>query len=477
MPTAPHYTILVIDDDLLSLELLIGILAQEHAVITARSGNEALKLLAVQQPDLILLDVVMPDMDGYETYRRIRELPGLSLLPVLFLTCMSEQECEFKGLDMGAVDYIIKPYNAQIVRLRVRNHLQLKEQHACMTEKITAQQALEQERERFELAVAGSNDGIWDWDLQSGNLYLSARWKDQLGYRDHELPNTLDTFRSLLHPEDTEQVFRYVQGYFAGTTGTYEVEFRMMHRDGSIRWILARGAAVRAADGKPVRMAGSHTDITGRKEAEEALLAAKAAAETASRAKSDFLATMSHEIRTPMNGVIGMAQLLRFTTLTQEQIEMLEAIETSADSLLQLINDILDLSKIEAGKIELEYADFSIPKAIEDIVLTQKSRIYEKGLSLLNQQADNLPLLVRGDQLRFKQILLNLLSNAIKFTEQGTIPSGQSCAELLRKHPAFVLLSAIPASACRRRLSSVSSTRLSRLIPEPAAVMAAPAWA
>ncbi len=309
---------------------------------------------------------------------------------------------------------------------------------------LSQQRALCASREQFALAIKGSNDGIWDWNRETERVFFSPRWKDQLGYRDEELPNLPDSFFGRLHPDDVAVVNNGLQRYLKERQPLYSVEFRLRHKDGSYRWINARGAAIWNDDGVPFRMAGSHTDITERKRAEEELRRAKeetellnadlelqtafaqeqaARAELASMAKSEFLANMSHEIRTPMNGIIGMTGLLFDTALTDEQRHYLNIVNDSGAVLLRLINDILDLSKIEAGKLDLELLEFDLLRLAQDVREALQFQAQVKGLEFSCTVAPDVPQYLCGDPGRLRQVLINLIGNAIKFTPSGAVNS------------------------------------------------------
>jgi PAS domain S-box-containing protein len=276
--------------------------------------------------------------------------------------------------------------------------------------------------------------GGWEWDVVNDRV----TWSEELFHifkrnPDDGAPSFKDQQR-YYDPDDMQRLKEAVDT--AVTCGTpYQMELCGIRSDGVRRNCLARGFAEFGSDNKVTRLFGSLQDITEQKQVEEQLLEANrqleaamtratklaALAEAANRAKSEFLANMSHEIRTPMNGVLGMTQLLRFTRPTSEQEDYLDNLELSCKNLLALINDILDLSKIESGKMELEYVDFSLQQSIQEVTTSQISLIRLKGLQLITTIQDQMPKLVHGDSLRFKQILLNLLGNAIKFTKTGTI--------------------------------------------------------
>jgi PAS domain S-box-containing protein len=305
---------------------------------------------------------------------------------------------------------------SRIVMIEKANRL-LEEKVGDRTEELQRQQ------QRLENIISGTNIGTWEWNVQTGELVLNERWADIIGFTLSELePISIESWNAFAHPDDLLLSGRKLELHFKGELEYYEYECRMKHKDGYWVWVLDRGKVVSwTEEGKPLIMSGTHQDISGRKLQEEELHNAKMQAESANRAKSEFLANMSHEIRTPMNGVMGMTQLLEFTSLTEEQKEYVDALKVSGKNLLSLINNILDLSKVEAGKTVLENSEFSLHHCINDVVLTQKAQIFGKRLSLDVNLADDIPHVLVGDQLRIKQILLNLLGNAIKFTEQGGI--------------------------------------------------------
>jgi len=280
---ATSNSLLIVDDDTSNLRMLIHILQEDYTIYTAKNGEEALNKAAISLPDLILLDIILPNIDGYEVLARLRESDDTKEIPVIFITGLSESSSEEKGLQLGAVDYVTKPFNPAVVRIKVRHQIQI----------INLQRAL-------------------------------------------------------------------------------------------------AGAAE--------------------------------AARIANHAKSAFLAKMSHEIRTPMNAILGITALqLQDETLTPDMREVFGMIYNSGDMLLGILNDILDMSKIEAGRLELVPAAYGVASLINDVTQLNIMRIDNKPVEFELHVDANTPAVVVGDALRMKQILNNLLSNAFKYTAQGVV--------------------------------------------------------
>ncbi|HET7795402.1 MAG TPA: response regulator [Rhizobacter sp.] len=199
-----------------------------------------------------------------------------------------------------------------------------------------------------------------------------------------------------------------------------DIVYRVRHPRMGLRWMRSRTRSRLMPDGR-IRVYGLGSDVTDEHDRDEELHRARAAAEQASQAKSQFMASMSHEIRTPMNGILGMTELLMGTPLTDKQRRFVQAVYRSGESLLEIINDILDFSKIEAGKLELASVDFMLRGVVEDTLELLAPRAHEKCLELSFREEPGLPVVVKGDPLRLRQVLTNLVANAIKFTEQGEV--------------------------------------------------------
>lgn len=311
------------------------------------------------------------------------------------------------------------------------------------------QQALEASRERFSLAMQGTNDGVWDWDLATNDVYYSPRWGEILGYDSDELPHRIDTFLDLLHPDDVAMAQRAIDETLENRNSHYSVNFRMLHKSGNIVHILARAFLVcDNQSGKPRRLVGTHTDITEQHmhqvriealnsqlefrvrertyELEKATNKAQALqlqAENANRAKSVFLANMSHELRTPLNSILGFSNRLITKlgdTLESRHRDALATIERNGKHLLNLINDLLDTAKIEAGKLPLHKENVDLNNLIQQSLAQVQPMIDEKHLTLKYNLPSPSPQ-VSADPKRLTQIIFNLLSNAIKYTQRGGV--------------------------------------------------------
>ena len=270
---------------------------------------------------------------------------------------------------------------------------------------------------RLDLATRAGGIAMWDWDLETNATHFNELYFTTLGYAPDELPHSVETWEQLLHPDDREAAFADVQRHLRGETRVYANEHRLRCKDGSYRWTRATGELVeRSEDGSPKRMIGISVEI-------QRLRAAVEQARAASKAKSEFVANTSHEIRTPMTAILGYADLLAGSLIDEPDnaMEAVRTIHSNASHLLTVISDILDVSKIEAGKMRIELVATSPVEEICQVVDTVGPRARAKGLELRVQFDSPIPHHICCDPTRLRQILLNLLGNAIKFTSAGSI--------------------------------------------------------
>ncbi|MEC4893012.1 MAG: response regulator [Oscillatoria sp. PMC 1051.18] len=282
--------------------------------------------------------------------------------------------------------------------------------------------ALRISEQRWELALRGTGDGIFDWNIQTDEVFFSTRLKEMLGYSEIDNWNSLEEWRDRIHPDDVEQVLAAVQAHFQGKTEQYLAEYRLRCQDGSYKWILSRGQTEWDEAGNPLRMVGSNQDISDRKQTEVVLQQAKEAAEAANHAKSNFLASMSHELRTPLNAILGFSQMLAHdASLNRQQQEYINIINRSGEHLLTLINDILSMSKIEAGRIVLKENPLNLYHLLNTLTEMLQLKAHGKNLELILDIAPDVPRYIKADESKLRQVLINLLGNAIKFTHRGSV--------------------------------------------------------
>ena len=414
-------SILIIDDEKANIITLTHILGSQYTIYAAKNGRDGIELAMNYLPDIILLDILMPEMDGYEVLSLLKKTEKTQDIPIVFITGLSKVGDEERGLAMGAADYITKPFSSTIVKLRIRNQIN-----------ILKQRITEYDLMKYRLTSDALNIALWNIEVVNGDpvhadnkFTWTQEFRNMLGFSDtDDFADKLHSWSDRLHPEDKKRTFDALIAHLNDYSGKtpYDLETRLMLKNGQYRHFRIFGSTLRDNAGIPLRVAGALQDITEEKQTSELLKEALEKATLASTAKSNFLSNMSHEIRTPLNAIIGMTAIGKNTKDLSRKDYALNKIEGASTHLLGVINDVLDMSKIEAKKFELSLAEFNLEKVIQRIIDVVSFKAEEKRQKITVTIDPEIPGILIGDDQRIAQVIANLMGNAVKFTpNKGSI--------------------------------------------------------
>lgn len=417
MLSSPSVTILNVEDSAITRAATSALLQQAgYHVIEAGSGTEALQLAVSQRPHLILLDVELPDLNGYEVCRRLKSDSLTKLIPILQISgSLVDGGDKVRGLDSGADAYLLKPVEAAEMKATIRALLRLRD----------AEESVFQTEERLRLALDAAVLGTWDWKAETNYSIWGGHHIELFGLPPDTPGLSGAEFLAMVHPAD-RQLMKNMMRPSGANENRYTMEFRIIRPDGKVRWMRDQGQIYRDERGRTVRIVGVVQDITERKHSEaehERLLqrerTARAEAEAATHAKDEFLAVVSHELRAPLNAMLGWAKILKSGKYKPDIFEhAIDVIERSARSQQQLIEDLLDSARIISGKMRLEMLPADLTVVIKDALDIMRPAAEAKGIKLdavFLAEAD----VITGDPQRLQQVVWNLLSNAVKFTPVG----------------------------------------------------------
>lgn len=429
---SPKKTILVVEDEgIIAMDIAASLQALGYQTPpTISNGKEAIAVAEQIHPDLILIDILLKgDIDGIEAAVVIKEKLNI---PIVYLTANTDEKTFQRAKVSGPFGYLLKPFEERELHStietalykhqteqelhRYRNHLEeLVQERTAELEKTHA--ALMQSEENYRTIFHNANDAIFVIDANSRILDANPGATELSGRPCEEIQKMslcdLGAPDQLLTPQEVQTI---LQKSLAGAPQVFE--WLITSNSGKPIWVEM---SIKNAhmNGNNLILAVAR-DINIRKESEQIMLKAKEEAEKANRLKNEFLSNMSHEIRTPMNAVLGMSKIALSTNLSAEQRSYLEMILEAGENLLDLLNNVLDYSKFEAGQVEFAAQPFLIDQQIELSIRTAASRAAAKGIEIINTPS-RIPCTVVGDSLRFRQIIRTLLDNAIKFTDTGQV--------------------------------------------------------
>jgi PAS domain S-box-containing protein len=418
-------------DNLLTLKALLQAFLPEATLITSQSAPDGIRRAKLESPDTILMDIQMPVMDGYEATRRLKEFPATRHIPIILVTAhRTDAACRVQGLEAGADAFLSKPIDESELVAQIKAMVRIKRtEDALRLERdnleglvgrrtldlMRANEALRENldrlaesEERYSRAVRGTSDGLWDWNITTGGAYLSPRWKELLGYADHELPNHIDSFISRLHPDDSPPVRAALQAHLRQRTPC-DLELRLRSKNGEYLWFRARGEAEWNEQGEAVRMAGAISDITERWRMEEQLRQSQKM-----EAVGQLAGGVAHDFNNILTVIAGYATILKMDMLRKnEQAEVIEQIITASERAAQLTRGLLAFSRKQAmapRRIDLSEIVLHVEKFLVRII-GEDIRLQTELLP------DPLPVFV--DKSQIEQILINLAANARDAMNRG----------------------------------------------------------
>ncbi|MBF0459940.1 MAG: response regulator [Magnetococcales bacterium] len=403
--------ILIVDDVPSNIHMLRNLLREDYQIFFALNDHDALEAVATGRPDLILLDIVMPGLDGFAVCTQLKAREETRHIPVIFITAKSDVADETRGLALGAVDFITKPFSPPVVKARIQTHLNLINTFARLRERESDLRSI----------LDNAMDAIITVDAAGRILGLNPAAETLFGYSE---PDSMgkDVASLVIPPEWRAQhlakMHHFIQQAQESSVLKRRFESTAMKRDGSK--VEVEIAIVGSHNGANSAFTAFIHDISERRFLLDSFNKTLKSAEEANRAKSEFLSNMSHEIRTPMNAIIGLTQLALKIDLTPKLQDYLTKIDRASHTMLNVINDILDFSRIESGKMRLTPVAFLLPDVFSHLVDLFAHQLTAKGIALRWSIAQEMPSLW-GDAMRLEQVLINLVGNALKFTEHGEI--------------------------------------------------------
>lgn len=413
----PPINILIVDDreeNIIALEALLN--RNDIQLFTTTSPNEALKIAWDNNIAIALVDVQMPEMDGFELVEMLKSNPRTRDILVIFVTAISkEAKYAVKGLGTGAIDYLFKPLDPYVTSAKVDSFIQLARSQAELKQR-------NDELQNFAIVVKNSADIISTVEADSLKILTMNQSVEKITGR---TPGSTigKSILSLAPAAETDAFRQQLLKVIADRSayGNFECKFETLSKD--LIWVECRVSY------RSQTLFLNISDITNQKDYQSQLIQSKEAAEYGRKAKETFLANMSHELRTPVNGIIGLTDMLGKTNLDDQQAGMIKLLETTSHSLLAVINDVLDISKIEAGKFNITRAPHDLQHIVTSVFDLLKYKADEKDIELSMDFDPNIPEYILVDSLRLNQILMNLLSNAIKFTTSGFVKLGVKVLE------------------------------------------------